>query len=108
MDLQTTNKPRRVGDGTPGPGRPKGSKNKSTLQIKEAFLEAFNHLGGVPALVKWGKSNETDFYKLAARLIPTEQHISGPDGAALGVILVPHKQITDHDNDPLAAQSETI
>ena len=108
MDLQTTNKPRRVGDGTPGPGRPKGSKNKSTLQIKEAFLEAFNELGGVPALVRWGRSNDTDFYKLAARLIPTEQHISGPGGAALGVILVPHKQIAEHDNDPLAAQPEAV
>lgn len=89
MSTQPT---KRVGTGLPGPGRPKGSKNKTTLQIKQAFLEAFVELGDVPGLVAWGRENLTDFYKLAARLIPTEQHISGPEGTPLGVILVPHKQ----------------
>lgn len=64
-----------VGDGTPGPGRPKGSTNKSTATIKAAFLEAFQARGGVPALLKWAEGNETDFYRLASKLIPTE--ISG-------------------------------
>ncbi|HHW4685700.1 MAG TPA: hypothetical protein ACQGQG_10495 [Xylella sp.] len=58
-------------------GRAVGSKNKNTAAIKSAFLEAFDHLGGVPALVAWADENKTDFYKLAARLIPTETHLTG-------------------------------
>lgn len=90
-------KPNCIGTGLAGPGRPKGMQNKSTAQIKSAFLEAFDHLGGVPALVHWARESPTDFYKLAARLIPTEQHISGPEGQPLGVILVPHKQAIQPD-----------
>lgn len=68
----------------PGPGRPKGSKNKATASIKEAFREAFEELGGSEALVKWALSdekNKTEFYKLSTKLIPTE--ISGPDGGPI-------------------------
>ncbi|ERI59326.1 hypothetical protein [Xylella fastidiosa] len=58
-------------------GRRPGSKNRNTQAIKDAFLEAFDRLGGVPALAKWARANRTEFYKLAARLIPTETHIAG-------------------------------
>ena len=54
------------------PGRRKGSKNKATQEIKQAFYEAFHERGGVGALLKWASQNETDFYKLAAKLIPVE------------------------------------
>lgn len=57
-------------------GRKAGTPNKTTAAIKEAFREAFDELGGVAALAQWGKENRTDFYKLAARLIPHE--IVGP------------------------------
>jgi hypothetical protein len=30
---------RRVGDGTPGPGRPKGSPNKATAAVREAIAQ---------------------------------------------------------------------
>ena len=53
-------------------GRQKGTPNRTTASIKAAFVEAFEKLGGVDALVAWGNENPTDFYKLAARLIPTE------------------------------------
>src|SRR5665213_984880 len=33
---QTTGK-RRIGDGTPGPGRPKGSANKATAAVRDAI-----------------------------------------------------------------------
>jgi hypothetical protein len=41
--------------------------------MRQAFLDAFNELGGVPALVRRGRRSPTEFYKLAARLIPTER-----------------------------------
>lgn len=40
MEKQSEVKPRRIGDGTPGPGRKKGVPNKTTTQLKEAILGA--------------------------------------------------------------------
>lgn len=78
--------------GKPGPGRPKGMPNKLTKAAKEAFGLAFDKVGGVKALTEWAKENRTEFYKLYARLIPTEQHIASPDGTPLNFTLyVPPK-----------------
>jgi hypothetical protein len=61
-------------------GRPKGAPNKTTTAIKTAVLEAFNEMGGVPALLAWGRENQTEFYKIAARLIPAESSITVEGG----------------------------
>jgi hypothetical protein len=55
-------------------GRKAGTPNKLTRTVKEAFEEAFNALQEQPGvkLGEWGKANPTEFYKLAARLIPAE------------------------------------
>lgn len=53
-------------------GRQKGSLNKTTVSVKQVFEEAFDGLGGAKALVTWGKANQTEFYKLYARLIPQD------------------------------------
>lgn len=48
------------------------SPNKMTKSAKEAFAAAFDELGGAKALGEWATENPTEFYKLYARLIPTE------------------------------------
>lgn len=53
-------------------GRKKGTPNKLTQSVKQVFEEAFEDMGGAKALVSWGKLNQTDFYKLYARLIPQD------------------------------------
>ena len=53
-------------------GRAKGTPNRSTSSVKAALQEAFDKLGGVPALVRWGKEQPGEFYKIYARLVPTE------------------------------------
>jgi hypothetical protein len=57
----------------PGPGRPKGSKDKFT-SLKESFLEAFKELGGTKALVDWAakEKNKGEFYKMITKLLPRE------------------------------------
>jgi len=54
-------------------GKPKGAQNKLTKSVKEAFEIAFNELQGDSEanLTNWAKDNTTEFYKLAAKLIPT-------------------------------------
>jgi hypothetical protein len=64
-------------------GRQKGTPNKTTTAVKEAFRQAFDDLGGIEALVKWASANPTQFYQLFSKLIPTEidATLSGKDGA---------------------------
>lgn len=54
------------------PGRPKGTPNKISKTMKEAFKEAFEQLGGVPKLVEWAEKNPDKFYPLVARLLPVD------------------------------------
>jgi hypothetical protein len=72
-----------------GKGRVKGVPNKTTKLIKEAFAEAFDKLGGADALVTWGRENQTEFYKLASKLIPIQAEHSGPDGSPMQVTWLP-------------------
>ena len=54
-------------------GRPKGSKNKFTT-LKQAFLDAFEELGGVEGLVEWAEKNshtKEQFYKMITKMLPT-------------------------------------
>lgn len=60
------------GKGRKPKGRPPGVPNKVTRAFKEAVMIAFDELGGVDGLVRWGQHNPTEFYKVASRLIPHE------------------------------------
>jgi hypothetical protein len=53
-------------------GRPKGSLNKTTTAVKETLMAAFHGMGGLPALIEWGKANPTPFYQTWAKLLPQE------------------------------------
>lgn len=77
-------------------GRPPGSPNKTTKEVKEALQTAFESLGGIPGLIKWAKkdipiikngvivaytqANLTEFYKMWAKLLPVELKGTTPDG----------------------------
>jgi len=64
-------------------GRGPGVANKITKSVKEALAEAFEGMGGIPALIRWGKQNPTDFYRLWARLLPIQ--ITGGEGGPVVV-----------------------
>jgi len=53
-------------------GRQKGTPNKTTRQVKEALIEAFERLGGIDSLVEWGKDNREEFYKLWVKVLPAQ------------------------------------
>lgn len=63
-----------------GKGRVKGVPNKLTKSAREAFGLAFTTIGGDVALAKWAKENQTEFFKLFARLIPVEHVGAGGEG----------------------------
>lgn len=64
-------------------GRVAGVPNKITRAFKTAVLAVFNNMGGDTALQAWAEKNPTEFYKIAARLIPHEVVGPGKDGEHL-------------------------
>jgi hypothetical protein len=52
--------------------RPKGVPNKVGAQAKENNVAVFTRLGGTAAMAAWARNNQTEFYRLYARLIPGE------------------------------------
>jgi hypothetical protein len=50
----------------------KGSPNKVGAEVKENIIAVFIRLGSTAAMADWAKDNLTEFYRLYARLIPTE------------------------------------
>lgn len=61
-------------------GRAKGTQNKLTRQAKDNLAEGFERLGGVAGLVRWGRNNRTEFYRIWARLIPKDVSIGPSEG----------------------------
>jgi len=55
-----------------GPGRPKGVPNKISGTAKENFVCVFNRLGGTAEMARWANENQTEFYKLYAKLLPLQ------------------------------------
>ena len=64
----------RVGDGTPGPGRPRNVKSRLT-NLREAVLEAFDQVGGAQYLARLAQGTSSDraaFVGLVSKVLPTQ------------------------------------
>ena len=70
-----------------GKGRRKGVQNKTTKLAKDAIAVAAETLGGEKRLAEWAQEdpeNERVFWQsIFTKLVPVQQHISGPDGQAI-------------------------
>ena len=80
----------RIGQGKPGPGRPKGSANKTTSAAREAFEYAFEGIGGKDKLKEWANDPEhqTEFYRLYARMLPKPIDLSDmPEGTKAVLVI---------------------
>ncbi len=62
-------------------GRKKGARNKLTNDVRAAFHNAYDGMGGLDengklietgdeAFLKWARENQTEFYRLYAKMIP--------------------------------------
>ncbi len=70
-----------------GHGRPKGSKNRLTNDVRESFHKAYANMGGFDengklietggeTFLKWARQNQTEFYRLFAMMIPRTEELS--------------------------------
>jgi hypothetical protein len=86
-DVKQTTGKRKVGDGTPGPGRPKGVPNKNTTLLKDAILAAATKAGGKEGLVGYlvtqATANPQSFLPLLGKVLPMQ--ITGEDGGPIKV-----------------------
>jgi len=70
-----------------GSGRKPGSKNKITLQLKEAVLAALDRVGGEEYLAKLAIENSSAFAALLGRILPhTLAATSESDGGKGGIL----------------------
>ncbi len=56
----------------PGPGRPRGARNRITTEIKAQIMEAYELLGGTENFAAWAREHQTEFYRIYANLAPKE------------------------------------
>ena len=60
--------------GGPSPN-PRGCGGRATNKMntfKRSLMDAFDQLGGTAALVDWGRTHKTQFYRICARMIPLD------------------------------------
>lgn len=86
--------------GKPGPGRPKGSVNKTTALLKDAILQAAEEAGDKEGMVGYlktqAKNNPGPFMSLLGKVLPMQVEGTGPGGA----ITVTGLNISFVSNDP--------
>lgn len=79
----------KVGDGTPGPGRPKGSPNKTTAILKDAIIQAATNAGEgdmIEYLTRQAQLNPGPFMSLLGKVLPMQ--LTGEDGGALQINVI--------------------
>jgi hypothetical protein len=65
----------KIGEGKPGPGRPKGLPNKTTALLKDAILQAATKAGGgdlVEYLTGQAAANPGPFMALLGKVLPLQ------------------------------------
>ncbi len=75
----------------PSRGRPKGALNKTTVAVKEALTQAFDDIGGQLSFSAWAFDNQTEFYKLFAKLLPVQ--LAGDPDNPLNVVTKIERQV---------------
>jgi hypothetical protein len=87
----------RIGQGLAGPGRPKGSLNKTTTQLKEAILGALEAAGGkegsVGYLTRLAVENSSAFASLLGKILPSTLAAASESDGGLGVKMVFERHI---------------
>lgn len=92
-------------------GRLPGVSNKFTGAFKEAVQIVYQRLGGHAAFLEWARENRTEYYRIAARLIPGEAR-EGPEAEHVTIIVQRYSQDptvipgTAHEIEDHASRSE--
>jgi hypothetical protein len=67
-------------------GRPQGSRNKITKDIKACYMEVFDRMGGAEGLLKWAEENPDVFYAQISKMLPKGIEIKSDQQLAINII----------------------
>lgn len=67
--------------GDPRAGRPKGTPNKVTKELKDMILGALDEAGGIEYLRRQADENPGPFMRLVGKVLPSTISGTGPNGA---------------------------
>jgi hypothetical protein len=59
-------------------------------------MAVFNGLGGTSAMKEWAKANQTEFYRMYAKLLPLQ--VTGENGGPLQVITEVRRTLVEPGN----------
>lgn len=68
-------------------GRQRGTPNQLTEAFCEAVATVYDSLGGHAAFLAWARENPTEYYRIAARLIPVE--LRSKEDRTVTVVIAP-------------------
>lgn len=68
----------RIGEGKRGPGRPPGSVNKITRELRDMILGALDAVGGEAYLVRCAEANPAAFLTLIGKVLPKDINLKDP------------------------------
>jgi hypothetical protein len=91
----------------PGPGRPRGSPNKLTATARENIVTTFNRVGGLDAFEAWARANQTEFYRLYAKLLPMDVRIDASMNYTAVPIPVEERYPIPAECNPLRKETKT-
>lgn len=77
-------------------GKPKGTKSKNSIKLREQILGALDRLGGMAWLVKLGQQEPVAFVSLLGKVLPSTLAGNEDDGK-LGLRVVFERQIVQPD-----------
>jgi hypothetical protein len=81
-------------------GRQPGTPNALTGAFRDAVRHVYAGLGGHANFLVWAKANETEFYRIASRLIPGEmQEGNGAGNITVIVQRVPETRTPEHEGN---------
>ena len=85
-----------IGKGLPGPGRPKGSKDKIPQQVAEMVAEALTEVGGVQYFIDKAETEPKAFMALCGKLMPKDVNLTMTvDNATLEILQQRRSQLAE-------------
>ena len=71
------------------PGRPKGARNKSTInaiELRQRLIDSWVRIGGDHLLDKWARTHFGEYVNVLSRLLPRQLEVDGiPDRLIVGL-----------------------
>jgi hypothetical protein len=87
----------KIGEGRSGPGRPKGSVNKTTAAIKDMVTAALDKAGGADYLYTQALENPNAFLTLVGKVLPLQ--VTGPGDNGEFTVRTITRNVIDHASE---------